>query len=68
MSCINPIESEASAASLIEYLNGSKQVAITIRIPKHLHELGKEARATMYGMNFSTPVRQGLNQQLAVMK
>lgn len=67
MDYVDLIESGASEASLKEYLKGGEQVAITIRMPKNLHEASKEA-AAMRGISFSGLVRQGLIQQLAVLR
>lgn len=67
MNYVKLIKSGASEAALIEYLSGDEQVAITIRMPKNLHESSKEA-AVMRGMSFNAFVRQGLIQQLAAMR
>ena len=67
MSYVELIKSGAPEAAVREYLSGGEQVAITIRMPKNLHESSKEA-AAMRGMSFSALVRQGLIQQLAAMR
>lgn len=67
MNYVDLIKSGASDASLKEFLSGGEQVAITVRMPKNLHESSKEA-AAMRGMSFSALVRQGLIQQLAAMR
>lgn len=67
MSYVELIKSGAPEVAVREYLSGGEQVAITIRMPKNLHESSKEA-AAMRGMSFSALVRQGLIQQLAAMR
>lgn len=63
MNYVGLIKSGASNASAKEYLSKGEQVAITIRMPKSLHEFDKEA-ASMRGMSFNALVHQGLIQKL----
>lgn len=64
MNYVDLIKSRASDASTKEYPCEGKQVAITIRMPKDLHESNKEA-VFMREMGFSAFARQGLIQKLA---